>query len=193
MTHRARHGVGLYSVGFILNRTQIATIAKDSFTPEWLEYHINDPFIAFVRHSRQYHCELISTRDPERFFVAVHFYPWVIGQTPDPEVAGIPEERRKMWNEQYGQYAGKCTEVTHQFPLHRGGTSPSPSPSPLQLPTVDPVPMFLAEYVEGVIETHGLQELFQPIDASPAVSICSRCRSPLASSHCLSEPSASVV
>ncbi|KAJ7048136.1 hypothetical protein C8F01DRAFT_1195384, partial [Mycena amicta] len=150
----------IYSVGFILNRTQIATIAKDSFTPEWPEFHINDPFIAFVRHSREYHCEVISTEDPERFFVAVHFYPWVIGQTPDPEVGGIPEERRKMWNEKYGQYAGKCTEVSHRFPLHRG------------VPTVDPVP-------EGVIETHGLQELFQPINASQTALVCSRCCSPL--------------
>ncbi|KAJ7049729.1 hypothetical protein C8F01DRAFT_1181668 [Mycena amicta] len=105
MTHRARRGVGLYSVGFILNRTQIATIAKDSFTPEWLEYHIK--FQRPLHHLR-------AALPP--FFVAVHFYPWVIGQTPDPEVAGIPEERRKTWNEQYGQYAGKCTEVRINFP-----------------------------------------------------------------------------
>ncbi|KAJ6601572.1 hypothetical protein B0H10DRAFT_2230524 [Mycena sp. CBHHK59/15] len=75
MTHRLRSGVGLYAVGFILNRTQIAAIAKRAFAPDFLASHGDDPVLAFKWHIRQHHCQALVTVDPERFLVAVHFYP----------------------------------------------------------------------------------------------------------------------
>ncbi|KAJ6600654.1 hypothetical protein B0H10DRAFT_1958776 [Mycena sp. CBHHK59/15] len=67
MTHRLRSGVGLYAVGFILNRTQIAAIAKRAFAPDFLASHGDDPVLAFKWHIRQHHCQVLVTVDPERF------------------------------------------------------------------------------------------------------------------------------
>ncbi|KAJ6571877.1 hypothetical protein B0H19DRAFT_1255805 [Mycena capillaripes] len=150
MTHRLRSGVGLFTVGFILNRKQITTIAQQAFSSDFIASHLDEPVMAFKWHIRQHNCEALATVDPQRFLVAVHFYPWVIDTSTKPpsEVAGIPQDRREMWEENYGKHVpGTCTEVSRRYPQSNGS------------------PFFLPDYVEGVVNTHNLWQLLEPIAA----------------------------
>ncbi|KAJ7716584.1 hypothetical protein DFH07DRAFT_1068352 [Mycena maculata] len=157
MSYRLRPGVGLYATGFILKRTQIAAIAVKTFTSEFLASHGNDPVLAFKWHIRSHDSgfsrnpKALATVDPQKFLVAVHFYPWVTDQSIDPapsELAGIPMDRREMWQTKYGQYApGVCTEVSRLYPHRRIGW-----------------PFFLPDYIESVVNTHDLWPLMEPIE-----------------------------
>ncbi|KAJ7264063.1 hypothetical protein B0H12DRAFT_272928 [Mycena haematopus] len=79
MTHRFRPDATLCAVGFILTLDQMAAIALAIATrafPAEIALH-GSPLKAFKCRIQENSCEALATVGRQRFFVAVHFYPWV--------------------------------------------------------------------------------------------------------------------
>ncbi|KAJ7458046.1 hypothetical protein B0H11DRAFT_2319792 [Mycena galericulata] len=184
MSQRLRSGVDLYAVGFIVNKEQMAEIATHAFPSSYLDQHGRDPVLALKWHVDEDHFEVlhrdfdkcpdkrikrsqdfchiadVDTIDAQRFFFAVHFYPWHVGPRLPSEVADIPPARRALWQAKYGQYAsGRCTEVSRAYPKFLG------------------YPYFLQSYIEGVVMHHKLGDLLEP-DVGQGGRECARAPSP---------------
>ncbi|KAF7341085.1 hypothetical protein MSAN_02094600 [Mycena sanguinolenta] len=125
MTHKLRSDTTVFAVGFLLNHDEIAELAKRALSDDFLANHGDDVVLAFKWHLRDHACEALVTDRRERFLVAIHFYPWVLGEPAPSELADIPLERRELWNQRYGRFAPECTyaEASLPYPLQRlGGT-----------------------------------------------------------------------
>jgi hypothetical protein len=125
MTHRLRHDTRIFASGFFLTRDEIQELAQRALSPDFLASHWNDAFLAFKWHIRAHSCEVITTSKPNRFLVAVHFFPWVVGELVPRKLADIPKERRELWSKHYGQHVpdAKYPMGMVAYPMHLGGTS----------------------------------------------------------------------
>ncbi|KAJ7897294.1 hypothetical protein B0H14DRAFT_3124791 [Mycena olivaceomarginata] len=108
MTHRLRHDTRIFASGFFLTRDEIKELAQRALSPDFLACHFNDAVLAFKWHIREHACEVITTSEPNRFLVAVHFFPWVIREPVPRKLADIPKERRELWSKHYRPTRSRC-------------------------------------------------------------------------------------
>ncbi|KAJ7727183.1 hypothetical protein B0H14DRAFT_3001833, partial [Mycena olivaceomarginata] len=119
MTHKLRDDARVFAIGFILDRAELEVIAKEALPHDFLAVHSNDGVQAFKWRATDHEFEvfdILPKRD--RFFVALHFYPWVYGYPAPPELEVIPKERYEEWNSLYGRHIGHECEVRRMLYPH---------------------------------------------------------------------------
>jgi hypothetical protein len=126
MTHKLRHDARVFAIGFILDRAELEVIAKEALPHDFLAVHSNDGVQAFKWRATDHEFEVFNILPKrDRFFVALHFYPWVYGYPAPPELEAIPKERYEEWNSLYGRHIGHEYEVKRMLYPHAslGSTS----------------------------------------------------------------------
>jgi hypothetical protein len=126
--YKLRTGVGLYAVGFVVTQQQMAAMA-DLACPSFTALYGKDGVLALKWHVSRHQFEVLDTVKTDTYFVAVHFYPWPAGpgrKDPPPDLAGVPQDRRDLWQDTYGRHApGTCEEVSYLYPTSIGCASPT--------------------------------------------------------------------
>ncbi|KAJ7209976.1 hypothetical protein GGX14DRAFT_451203 [Mycena pura] len=172
MTHRLRDDTRVFATGFLLNRDEITELAQRALSTDFLASHGNDAVLAFKWHMRQpfelnklvqYACEALVTNQRDRFLIAVHFFPWVIGELVPRELADIPTHRKEMWHQHYGLHYGQY--AAKKYPVGM-------VPYPRRLGAI----FFLPKYIDQVVASHDLGELLVPVKSSGTILLdCSHC------------------
>ncbi|KAJ7504604.1 hypothetical protein B0H11DRAFT_487306 [Mycena galericulata] len=151
MAHKLHDDVRVFAMGFILDRADLEVIAKASLPTDFLTTHSNDGVQAFKWRATEHEFEVFDVLPKrDRFFVALHFYPWFLGYPAPPEVETIPNERYEEWNSLYGRHLAHQCEVRKKLYPHA------------TLGTV----FFLQSYLRRVVATHQLVEVLVPVNPS---------------------------
>ncbi|KAJ7635600.1 hypothetical protein DFH06DRAFT_1336618 [Mycena polygramma] len=151
MPHKLHDDVRVFAMGFILDRSELEALAQVSLPADFLAIHSNDGVQAFKWRATEHEFEVFDVLPKrDRFFIAVHFYPWFWGCPSPPELEEIPNGRFATWNSLYGRHLAHKCEVRKKLYPHAS------------LGTV----FFLQRYIRRIVATHGLIELLVPVNTS---------------------------